>query len=243
VWLLLLASVSRGIVKSHGGDTGLYSPGEGAGSNFFFTLPLYYATCATCPVATEEGEVKDTVKGGAASKEETIEKQGKHGSLGAAEEAAAASKLTVFRGLRVLVVDDSTMVRKMLVKRLLKLGCEVDEAGDGQEAIDTMQEKFDLVSQEQEQQGGEGSPKRASLSADDASQHQHLVEEAHTEEQEEEPLLLPEPPPMPYDLVMMDSVMPRVSGLTATQTIRHMGFHGLIVGVTGNVLPEDITGN
>jgi CheY-like chemotaxis protein len=234
---LLLASVSRGIVKSHGGDTGLSSAGEGAGSNFFFTLPLYYATC---PVATKEGEVTDTVKGSAASKEET-EKQAKHGSLSAAEEAA--SKLTVFRGLRVLVVDDSTMVRKMLVKRLLKLGCETDEAGDGQEAIDIMQEKLGLVSQEQEQQGGEGSPKRASLSADDASQHQHLVEEAHTEEQEEEPLLLPEPPPMPYDLVMMDSVMPRVSGLTATQTIRHMGFHGLIVGVTGNVMQEDITGN
>ena len=45
----------------------------------------------------------------------------------------------------------------------------------------------------------------------------------------------------PYDLILMDFFMPNMDGPTATKRIRSdLGFKGLIIGVTGNALPEDI---
>ena len=41
--------------------------------------------------------------------------------------------------------------------------------------------------------------------------------------------------------ILMDSEMPRLQGPDAASQIRELGFEGLIVGITGNVLPEDIT--
>jgi signal transduction histidine kinase/FixJ family two-component response regulator len=44
-----------------------------------------------------------------------------------------------------------------------------------------------------------------------------------------------------YDLILMDSEMPVMSGPEATKIIRSLGFDRLIIlGVTGNVLPEDV---
>ena len=43
-----------------------------------------------------------------------------------------------------------------------------------------------------------------------------------------------------FDTILMDFEMPIVNGPTATTRIRQMGFTGSIVGVTGNVLSEDI---
>lgn len=44
----------------------------------------------------------------------------------------------------------------------------------------------------------------------------------------------------PIDLILMDSVMPNMSGPDATKRIREMGYSGFIIGVTGNVGKEDI---
>ena len=44
----------------------------------------------------------------------------------------------------------------------------------------------------------------------------------------------------PYDVIFMDYLMPNMDGPTATAAIRSLGFLGLIIGVTGNALPEDI---
>ena len=43
-----------------------------------------------------------------------------------------------------------------------------------------------------------------------------------------------------FDVILMDSCMPVMDGPTATRLIREMGFEGLIFGVTGNALPEDV---
>jgi CheY-like chemotaxis protein len=43
-----------------------------------------------------------------------------------------------------------------------------------------------------------------------------------------------------FDAILMDSVMPVMTGPEATVRIRALGYTGLILGVTGNALPEDI---
>jgi CheY-like chemotaxis protein len=44
----------------------------------------------------------------------------------------------------------------------------------------------------------------------------------------------------PVDLIIMDCNMPRLNGMDASKQMRDMGFKGVIVGLTGNVTPEDI---
>ena len=44
----------------------------------------------------------------------------------------------------------------------------------------------------------------------------------------------------PYDMITMDYQMPNMDGPTATKIIREMGYTGVVVGVTGNVLPDDM---
>lgn len=43
----------------------------------------------------------------------------------------------------------------------------------------------------------------------------------------------------PYDLILLDYEMPVLNGPKTAQKLREMGFHMIIIGVTGNVLPED----
>ena len=45
---------------------------------------------------------------------------------------------------------------------------------------------------------------------------------------------------VPIDVVLMDYQMPNMDGPTATKMTRTLGFSGLIIGLTGNALPEDI---
>ena len=92
-------------------------------------------------------------------------------------------------GYDVLVVDDSRLNRKMLLKFLLKNGNVCTEAEDGLEAIERVKERIDFSN------GGHGKP---------------------------------------YDVILMDFIMPNMDGPTATKRLRSMGYAGLIFGVTGN---------
>lgn len=44
----------------------------------------------------------------------------------------------------------------------------------------------------------------------------------------------------PYDAVLLDYEMPRMNGPTAASKMREMGSDTFIVGITGNLLPEDV---
>jgi CheY-like chemotaxis protein len=44
----------------------------------------------------------------------------------------------------------------------------------------------------------------------------------------------------PYDLIFMDNLMPVMDGVTATSLLRKQGYPHLIVGLTGNVMEDDV---
>ena len=46
--------------------------------------------------------------------------------------------------------------------------------------------------------------------------------------------------PTDYAIIFMDNKMPVMNGLDASRTIRSIGYDGPIIGVTGNVLDDDI---
>ena len=43
-----------------------------------------------------------------------------------------------------------------------------------------------------------------------------------------------------YDVVTMDYQMPVMDGVTASHHIRELGFNGIIIGITGNALSDDV---
>jgi CheY-like chemotaxis protein len=43
-----------------------------------------------------------------------------------------------------------------------------------------------------------------------------------------------------YTLIMMDNLMPNMDGVHATRAMRDFGFTGIIAGVTGNVMDDDV---
>ena len=75
----------------------------------------------------------------------------------------------------ILVVDDSALNRKMLMRTLRAAGHEVEEASDGKEAVDMVQRRADT----------------------------HVK---------------------PYDVILMDFVMPGMDGPTATKVGVHSSF-------------------
>merc|ERR1711939_484164 len=45
----------------------------------------------------------------------------------------------------------------------------------------------------------------------------------------------------PFDVILMDYEMPVMNGPTATRILRSLGYTNPIIGITGNVLPEDVS--
>jgi len=58
----------------------------------------------------------------------------------------AASEPTRFNGLRVLVVDDDTLVRALVTRMLSTLGCLTEQAANGTDALESVKDNnFDLI--------------------------------------------------------------------------------------------------
>ena len=111
--------------------------------------------------------------------------------------------LALERVLRVLVVDDSPLNIKILVRHIhlanavlhsdennSETAVEIIERSDGRDAVTCVEESM-----------------RAGIA---------------------------------FDVVFMDNIMMHMHGPEAARRLRAMGYSGLIIGVTGNVLPKDV---
>jgi CheY-like chemotaxis protein len=139
------------------------------------------------------------------------------------DEAAASSISSRRPPLKILLVDDSLINRRMaskLLKRSSTAFQDIDEAADGQQALDKV---LNSLRASKEDGRREQPPVVGGVATEDKKLKDHA-----------------EDVPPVYFAILMDSVMPVMDGPTAVQRIREAGYTGLIVGVTGNVQPEDI---
>jgi PAS domain S-box-containing protein len=121
-------SVSRAIVRSHGGDLRFAPPPDGRGAAFTFDLPVR--------AASKEGDDAWPVPGPAGGGTTTARPAGGEVAATAAPAAgSAAAAPTAAPGGRVLVLDDDPSFRAFLESALAALGYEPVIAARGQEAV------------------------------------------------------------------------------------------------------------
>jgi signal transduction histidine kinase/CheY-like chemotaxis protein len=158
--------IAKGIMEQHRGTLRVSSAGLGRGSVFTLKIPIHNAT-------------SDNDR--SASFGSTERRRSLSGTIPTDFEASP---------LKILIVDDAAMNRKLLARLLRNRGHQCDEAEDGDVAV-------------------------------------RLVKQGIADSQ-------------PYDTVLLDNDMPVMDGPTAAEHVRGMGSDVFIVGITGNLLPEDV---
>jgi CheY-like chemotaxis protein len=115
------------------------------------------------------------------------------------------SSLVFDPGMSVLVVDDDLVTRKLMQRMLLRLGCVVETAENGQAALVAL--------------GAVATP--ASENTTGSSNLGPILER-------------PDPPhDERFDLIFLDNQMPLLSGINAVAKLREWGRGDFVVGVTG----------
>ena len=127
------------------------------------------------------------------------------------------------RCLQIYLVDDSNMSRTMLRRILLTQGHRVSEAVDG---IDLVR-KMEIILESKK------SGKQNEIRGASAVEVTTSLETPYTGVKWDKSLFN-------IDVILIDDNMPEMSGPVATKVLRHRGYDGMIIGVTGNTLPEDI---
>jgi len=124
--------------------------------------------------------------------------------------------------LKLLVVDDSTSNRKMLM-RLLRDKCSlIDEAVDGIDAVNKIKSMLENNTSNDDNNNNNHNNNNSNNNNNNNNNHNN---NNHIKNY--------------YDAVLMDYVMPNMEGPEAVKCIRGLGYKGIIIGVTGNVIASD----
>jgi CheY-like chemotaxis protein len=177
--------IAKGIAVQHGGSLTVASEGLGHGTTFTLSLPLYIVPDAVLPESLKNKILL--------SSESVSEFKDNLSSESVSEFKDNGKELAEhpFESLRVLVVDDARVNRKLLMRLLQNQGHYCDEAEDGLVAVQLVENALKACN--------------------------------------------------PYDTILMDFEMPVMNGPTAAHNIRALGCDSFIVGITGNLFPEDIS--
>ena len=154
--------ISSGIVDLHDGKISVYSEGEGMGSSFTIEIPMLRSREGTLQ---EQYSFKNGEEVRSARSASSIDNNKDSfisfplSSYFSLSGVATPSDGNSTRGLSfdILVVDDSRLNRKMLIKFLQKDGHSCTEAEDGLEAIERVKGRIDFAN------GGHGKPYDAIL--------------------------------------------------------------------------------
>ena len=183
--------VTKKIIELHGGTVLALSEGIGHGCTFEMTIPVtkrlksISRKPSTKVVRQHRIAIDEKADEEYANVGVSIKDKKSHSN----ESSLAAADALI--GYHCLVVDDSKLNRKMMLRLLGCCNMNAEEAEDGRACVNRV---------------------RDALSTGDCV----------------------------IDAVLMDYMMPILDGPSATQELRAMGYDGVIVGITGNALPEDI---
>ena len=108
--------------------------------------------------------------------------------------------------LRVLVVDDDPLTRRLMSRMLSRLGCRVSTAENGEIALELILGMRTRATPTSEETGSAG------LTAEGAGGGAHEYK---------------------YGVIFLDNQMPVMSGLETVAKLRELGRRDLVVGVTG----------
>jgi signal transduction histidine kinase len=179
---------AKAIAEQHGGSLRAYSDGRDKGTTFRLDLPLY----------NSDGEEKSTGSSSSSSSKENENVKALPLSLPMTSTNIETTTIReeTLKPMRILVVDDALMNRKLLIRLLKANGHSCGEADNGLALVDTIRS-----------------------CCNDESEEGRAVQ---------------------YDCILVDYEMPVMNGPEACKAVRAMGYTGFVVGVTGNLLPEDI---
>ena len=113
--------------------------------------------------------------------------------------------------LRVLVVDDDQLTRRLMRRMLQRLGCIVSTAENGQVA-------YEMICDDKRTPASETSPGELGSSVQDLSPIQRDFDGPR------------------YEIILLDNQMPVLSGLELIAKLRELGRTDFVVGVTGKLM-------
>jgi CheY-like chemotaxis protein len=183
--------ISKGLVEQQGGTLSLASEGVGKGVTYQVELPLFRKLHAN--QLADNSDLPSRRSGSLNLDNNSNESSYRSVSntVGIGGSGSSSTHLPGQAQARnLLIVDDSLLNRKMLLRLMTLHGYSCEQAEDGAQAL----EKYSTMCSVGEQP----------------------------------------------DAILMDFEMPVMNGPTATQHLRDEGYDKLIVGITGNVLPEDV---
>jgi osomolarity two-component system, sensor histidine kinase SLN1 len=115
-------------------------------------------------------------------------------------------------GIKVLVVDDDPLTRKLMSRMLTRIGCKVSTAENGEIALEMILGLGTRNTPSSEDTGSAGLSSEGSLGARRASEGAEEYK---------------------YAVVFLDNQMPVLSGLETVGKLRELGRNDFVVGVTG----------
>jgi len=231
----------------------VYSPGEGLGSTFFFDIPLVDTGSSGAPPPVE---VPSPLDSGNKVDSICIDSSGK--SLLERKRAFTVSSSTVFVEEGVASTKE-TQKGRGLIAGTTRTSSLVDRTRDRSSDHDMNSKAWS----EKRTPSGPGSrlksfdeSKRSAqlsiLLVDDASSNRKMVRRVLDKslfipDEAEDGLVavskvtkMVERGEPPYDVILMDFMMPKMDGPTATRAIRGLGYTGIIIGATGTSSPQDL---
>ena len=132
--------------------------------------------------------------------------------------AVPGSSALYGQGMRVLVVDDDPLTRRLMTRMLTRLGCKVTTAENGEIALDLILNP---------------GASRPTPTSEDTGSTSGILDGATSSSAgggSDDPR---------YAIVFLDNQMPVMSGLEAVSQLRSRGRQDFVVGVTGNALLSD----
>ena len=246
-------TVSKRIIDLHGGHVGVYSPGEGRGSTFFFDVPVVDMRSIAAPPLVEVPSPRAT-----GNKVDAIQLDSSGKSLLERKRAYTVSSSTVYVEEGVASTKETQRGRG-LIAGTTRTNSLVDRTRDRSSDYDTnlrtWSEKLTPRGPGSRLRSFDESKTSAHLSillVDDASSNRKMVrrlldKSLFTPDEAEDGSVavskvtqMVERGEAPYDVILMDFLMPKMDGPTATRAIRGLGYRGIVIGITGTSSPQDL---